>query len=488
MDKMAIEGLKALATPSVFVKNVLGVEQYPWQAEITDICCKKGGKAAAVVCNEGGKTSKTVAPTIVAAMQLWPGALVVSTAGVSRQVTDQLVPNLHGLLKEHPSWRCTKNTVTAPNGSRYIGFATDDAGKFEGWHTPDSPMSGRGEELDELAKSWGHKGKLKLDEKSFLLMVLDEAKSIDQGIFDAVERCRPDALLVCSSPGAPMGPFYDCFHSQAAKYKTFVVPYTECPHLLEPGKLAVIEEQIRTLPQDLVDSMIYAKFPTAGDKMVFDMNKVEVAMSGRLDQWGVERRGAVDLSGGGDEQPFYVREGNRIIHERIFRERDSTILARMLLEEFRKWELRPEWIVADNGGIGEAIIDQLGALGWPVGRIDFGGRPKNAKYYRNVRTEMFFELSGRVTAGDVLLNRDGDVKEQFSWQKYKLDEKQKLALRPKEEMPHSPDRADALAMLFYNMPSKRNYLATQKAEGWKLMEGRGSEGGTGWMDEMHMFK
>lgn len=485
-----LDSARALATPSVFIRSVLGIEQYDWQAKVSDLVVKRGARVALRVCNEGGKTSKVVAPSIVALMQMFPNSLVVSTAGVSRQVYDQLIPNLRVILRNSPGWRVTTDSVYAPNGSRYIGFATDDAGKFEGWHTPDAPMGLRVNELSWLAEELGYsKGDIELTDKSFLFMVVDEAKSVKQGIFDAIERCRPDALLVCSSPGEPQGPFYDCFHSQSHRYETFKIPYTECPHLMVSPKVDEIAEQMKTLPKPLVDSMIFAEFPEGGEDMVFEMGRVEGCMGAFIEPWGVGRRGAVDLSGGGDEQPFYVRDGNRVIGERIFREGDATVLARELIKEFQKYELRPEWICADNGGIGEAIIDLLTAMGWPINRIDFGGKAKNWKHYRNVRTEMYFELARRVKSLEVGFQRDDELKRQLSWQKYKLDESQRLALTPKKDMPHSPDRADALAMLFYGMPDKRAFLRERKDEGWRRVERlTGGGGSASWMDEMNLVR
>src|SRR5208282_3125660 len=88
-------------------------------------------------------------------------------------------------------------------GSRAIGFSTDDPGLFEGWHA------------------------------ERLLVVVDEAKSVDQPIFDAVERVLSAGqwvrLLVASTPGGPCGPFYDCFTKLGHLYVPYHISASDSP-------------------------------------------------------------------------------------------------------------------------------------------------------------------------------------------------------------------------------------------------------------------
>ena len=112
--------------------------------------------------------------------------------------------------------------------------------------------------------------------------------------------------------------------------------------------------------------------------------------------------------------------------------------------------LRPEWVYADNGGLGRIILNNLERKGWPVNRIDFGGSPKNPRWYADVRAEMYFELGDRVRLGEVRLPADSVLKEQLLWHEYKVGDGPKRLI-PKDQMPNSPDRSDTVAMLFYTM-------------------------------------
>ncbi len=186
-EKLKENDWKILASPSGFNCIMLGQDLYQWQADALDALIPDGARVAIKTCNESGKTSVLVAGAIIWHMMLYPNSMTVSTAGVYRQVTEQLMPSLRRLLAKSPSWNVTENRVQAPNGSRFVGFSTDDAGKFEGWHTP----------VDNNGK------------KSSLLMIVDEAKSVKEDIYEAIERCRPDRLLIASSPGEPLGTFFN---------------------------------------------------------------------------------------------------------------------------------------------------------------------------------------------------------------------------------------------------------------------------------------
>lgn len=448
------KNLEYACTPAGFCRTVLKMDLYPWQEEVLNWLDDSGSKVALRTCNESGKTSRVVAGAVLWHMTVYPGSVTVSTAGVYRQVSEQLMPHLRRLLSRHTKFKITENSITGPGGSYYCGFSTDEPGKFEGWHTPELPEVCRNRRVPIIDYPTGYKE----PDKSSLLIIVDEAKSVKNEIFEATERCRPDRFLICSSPGLPMGYFFDAFHSQAKRFKSKVVSYTECPHLTAFPKINEIEEQIRTYGRNhpLVKSMVFAEFAESGENMVFNMMDIEAAMSGLIPSFGHERRAAIDFSGGGDEQVLYIREGNTLIHQKFWREPDATVLADSLIMEFKKFELQPYWITGDNGGLGEIIFDILYRHGWDIHRLLFNGKSKSENYL-NVRAEMFYELSHRMQRKEISIPRDEELKQQLSWQQFKMDDKHRIKLRPKEEMPRSPDRADTIAMLYYDAPTKDSY-------------------------------
>lgn len=461
------EYLSEVSTPSGYAYLALGIDLYPWQVAVLDALDRPHTRAALRTCNESGKTSTVIAALVMWHMETFAESVTVTTSGAYRQIVDQLYPNLRAYAQKRraENWNITKDRgVYLPTKSRLISFSTDNPGLAEGWHEPPRTTPLFADGANPLAaygindEDW----QAVRSEKTSLLIVIDEAKSVDEGIFAAFERCHPTRYLVASSPGEAAGPFYDTFHAQARRYAGFHASAQDCPHLwADPVRRRELEEQIETLPVPLVASMIYGEFSQSGEYMVFDMALVAIAQSGTVPRWGAGvRRAALDLSGGGDETCLYIRDGNEAWLAGVWHERDDRKLVGMVIAELQRYQVRPEWCAADNGGLGAVILNEFDRRGWPLSRIDFGGKPRNERFYADRRAEMFLELSNRVKRREIRLPQDTILRDQLSWQKYKPGYGP-LRLIPKDKMPRSPDRADTVAMLFDDMPAAAEHYDRQ---------------------------
>ena len=156
-----------------FPETFIQVTAYDWQRKVLQDLNEKESRVALKAANGSGKTSVVAASAILWHMVRFPDSLVVTTAGVWRQVEGQLWPTLRKFVGGlGQGWRITSNELHYANGSRAIGFSTNDPGKFEGWH-----RQGLTENL---------------------LMIVDEAKTVPDSIFTAIARCQPSRLLVMS--------------------------------------------------------------------------------------------------------------------------------------------------------------------------------------------------------------------------------------------------------------------------------------------------
>ena len=72
------------------------------------------------------------------------------------------------------------------------------------------------------------------DPSSPVFFVVDEAKTVPDEIFDAIERCTLQFCIYLSSPGKPEGQFYRCFHEEKDLFCPMVVTAFDCPPYL-PG-------------------------------------------------------------------------------------------------------------------------------------------------------------------------------------------------------------------------------------------------------------
>ena len=145
--------------------------------------------------NEAGKTACIIPIFLLSAMVAFPGCFCYVTSGSEEQVKEQLfLQNLVPIIQplESRGWKLSTASLTidAPNGSHLLGYKCRKGGKAEGFH-------GRWEK---------HHGVFKYRP---VIYVVDEAKTVENEIFEAIMRIDPDFLLVVSTPGSEEGWLYN---------------------------------------------------------------------------------------------------------------------------------------------------------------------------------------------------------------------------------------------------------------------------------------
>ncbi len=462
-----LDDIAAMAEPEVYARVRLGMDLYPWQERVLSAMEPRGARVAMRTCNEAGKTSTVATALILWHMETFLGSMTVTTSGSYRQIKNQLYPHLQkwgGRLGKQ--WEFGDGWgVNRATGSQLVSFSTDNAGKAEGWHEPprmpgevagaDNPLAPFGVDAEQWRAMAGEA------RKTSLMLIMDEAKTPPLELHEAFERCHATRWMNLSSPGPSYGPFYDCFHKAKGRWETFHVSAKDCPHLWdEPAKRAELEEQIRHLRPELVQSMIWGEFMSESDGMVFDMQRVDDAMGGLLARWGSGRyrRAALDISGGADEQVLMVADGNSAWVEWAGFERDDHKLVEIVIQRLRRLGIPPEDCLADDGGLGKTVLNEFDRRGFPLARFLFGEPAREKELYRNARAEIYFGLADKIRMGHVVLQRDDTLREELAFSKYDVGSLP-LKLVPKEKLPRSPNRADALAMVFRDLPDPRELRA-----------------------------
>lgn len=417
-SKKSLKPEHCIGSPIWFANNILGLKLYPWQERVLwDVAL--GKKPVSLrAANGSGKTQCIALPLLLWHAAVFPYSQAVTTAGVYRQVKEQLWGTLNRYKdKLGPGWHFNATELNAPNGSRGIGFSTDDPGKFEGWHNEN------------------------------LLMIFDEAKSIPDEIFEAMERCQPTRVLFMSSAGTTEGEFAASFLSRPEFYSTHTVTSYDCPHLSDEWIQGQIDKRGRNHP--LVRSMIFSEFiDVGGSAYVIPPSQY---LDCRENPPEFEPGGKIvfiDWAAGGDENVMAIVDGNKVDELICWRDRDTMAAANRAASEIVQRGIPSSHVFADDGGLGHPINDALAQGGFPVKRILNNAKSNEPDIYQNLGSELWFTAARRIEKNEVILPDDDALREQCTSRKVVYTATGKLALEKKQDMRDrglgSPDRADAV--------------------------------------------
>ena len=425
-----LELLNALRRPVGFAKILLGMKLYPWQEKVLRDLEQPQSRVALRAANGSGKTS-----TVITAALLWHAfcyqrSVAVTTAGVFRQVESQLWPSLRSAVaKLGPGWEVTSGEIrylhNNNNTSRIIGYSATDPGRAEGWHAEDHTSHP-------------------------LLMVVDEAKSVADPLFEAISRCQPTRLLIASSPGGTSGAFYRAFTKEAALYKQHAATAFDCPHIPQ----TVIDEAYARYGEKhpFTRSMIFGEFMDIGNEsLVISFNQLQNCQTNPPDfKPGQARVAGVDFAAGGDSNVLAVRDGNKILPIIAWRERDTMSAVGRFIVEFKKAGLEASNIYADASGLGLPMCDALAEAGWEVNRVNFGSTAYDTDAYANRAAELWYGMAKKIEGAEIILPDDEELTAQLTCRRSITTSKGKLGVEPKDAMKsrgiNSPDKADALAL------------------------------------------
>jgi hypothetical protein len=409
----------AKGTPHWFAKEVLGFNPYGWQEKILwDLAV--GDKPVFVkAANGSGKTQGIAAVATLWHAAAFPNSQTVTTAGVYRQVKEQLWGNIRMQRDKLGSgWKLNTTDLEAPNGSKGIGFSTEDPNKFEGWHNDN------------------------------LLLILDEAKSINDELWQAVQRCNAPRvrILVMSSCGSSEGFFPEAFTTKREFFSLHSVTSYDCPHLSDKWIQDQIDYWGREHP--LIRSMIFSEFVDQGAAgwVVPRMNYIN-CLDNPPDFSPGRKLAFIDWAAGGDENVIALLNGNRV--ETIcWREKNTMNAANRAMIELLKREVPLDRIYADDGGLGHPINDALAAAGFPVRRVLNQTRSNQPDHFAHFGAELWYEAARVIERKGIILPEDRVLMEQVTNRKTVLTNNGKLSLEKKDAMRSrglsSPDRADAV--------------------------------------------
>src|SRR6266478_596072 len=441
----------------------LGVSLYTWQKEILvtieQAATRTRRKLAVRAPNGVGKTQLIIGLSAIRWLQRFPKGKVVITSYDQRQVSDQLWPALLAQKQHFPSWEFHnadgRQTITTPTGGRLRAYTTSDPGRAEGFHA---------------------------DDDAPLLVIVDEAKSIEADIIKAIDRCSYNVLLYISSPGWMEGPFYEAFSKPG--FIPFHAGLADCPHI-STEKIGDIETTYEG-DQSYIDSVLRGEFMRHPDGVqhVLELCDADGNQAAFIDKIYGAKVAGVDVAAGRAQNVICKRNGNHVEEGclRAWRDKDTNAAAHLFMRIFNDWHLKPSDIWLDVDGLGIGFYNDFAAVQWRVCQFRGGGKSPHPRY-ADLNSWCWHSTADKIRKHQIILPDNPVLKTQLCSRRVRYKPDGRLWLERKEDMAgrgvESPDVADAFCIAFGVQPAQSTSWVEQesrfaeiaKQHGWKYNQG-----------------
>lgn len=413
------------ATTAGFSALMLGLPLYNWQARailpIEQYATTKKRQNIAIVTPNGSGKDERIIPAAAYYWLFWnPRGRVVITSKSDLQLSTQTIPNLNKHWRKF-GWseplQSPRYAMTTPTGGSLIAYVTNEGARSEGAHSrPGEP----------------------------LLMIINEAKSIDASIWEGIDRCSPDVLMLVSSPGLRQGRFYDCFTKMPDMYHTVRAGLKDCPHITQEK----IDNIVATYGEQhpITRSTLYGEFMEQDGDDVYCVTDTDVenCINSPPEHRPGFRFGFFDFAEGRAENVFVVRDGNKFTIADAWREANEDAIVGRAISLMRREKLEASQCAGDAAAKG--ILDKLALAGWTIGRQNFGA-PVDGDVYKSWSAMAWIEGCNKIKRREVILPNDDILKSQGISRKKTFTLTGKMAVEEKYLMAKrglpSPDRFDA---------------------------------------------
>lgn len=411
-------------SPAIFALVVLGIDQYDWQVEACERIAMRD-RVTLRAANGSGKTANVIAIMVLWFLWRHPKGRCAIISGSWKQVEKQLFPALTK-WRGHPAfagWKWNHCNIITPQGGEAIGFSTDNAGRAEGWHeSPDSPM----------------------------FYIVDEAKTVPDSIFEAIDRCSLTYLLYASSPGNPRGRFYRSHYSEAHLYYPIKATAYQCAHI-KRERIALVEA---TYPADhpVRRSMLDAEFTDADGDLFLSQSDLRESINMYKTPFArcVPRASAFcDFAAGRDENVIGITHEGYAWVDDHWRDTNTIQASRRFVRRLQHQGVKPSNVWGDADGLGIGMIQQMAESGYRIKSFRGGIPSSMPDRYTNLIAQVWYEGCQKIRSGEIVLKDcSSTLYDQLTSRKLEYDSKNRIRAMSKENMRaegiKSPDQADAV--------------------------------------------
>ena len=449
--------------PDLFAKECLGIE--PWDHPTEDSQLKvlrAAGNAKSLAVRSGHKVGKSTTAAILAlwAFVCFPGARVILTAPVGRQISEVLWREVSRLYRNAKIpiggrlYETYAKGLRGPRDAQIIGFSADNPEAFSG-------VSGR-----------------------YVFYIVDEASGIDETIFEALEGNRAGGawLWMFGNPTKTSGAFFDAFHRHRAEYKLFHISSENTPNVLL-GYQAIqgmalrewVERRKRVWPANVYAVRVEGNFPDQASNAVIPLKSLTEAQKrwhtvGPVGEMTKPLVLGVDVARMGDDLfAIAPRRGKFMFPIVTTSNVDGPQGAGWVQATARPMLHLGEGIVpgtkkprahVDVIGVGTSVYDSLRAPAvkeWlDTVPVNVAESSDDDTMYKNLRSQIWFAAREWIIDGG-MLPPDEELASELLSATYKFDERGRIVVEPKDDQKdrvgHSPDRGDAVCLSVYEAGS-----------------------------------
>lgn len=465
-DKAAQVLERCRQDPAWFAENVLGVHWWSMQVRVAE-CVRDHERTSVKAANGVGKTFNA-AGLLLWFLYCFPQSRVVTTATTWPQVEKLLwheVGQIHRGARFPLGGQLNLTELKLPDGRYAIGLSTKptDLESFQGHHAPN------------------------------LLLIFDEASGIPAPIYEAGEgylTARGARLLLIGNPTQVSGEFYASHNSKRGDYKTFTIGWSDTPAFTgEPCPQGVLdalpypeklEQRKRMWGEDsaLYQVRVLGNFSPHTTSGVIPLGAVMAAQARMLPSTDSQYDHVViscDVARFGDDETVIaerVGQTCRIVERYVGRKPavtatgsqhgDLVQTAGRIAEHASKHPRQHVRLVVDDTGVGGGVTDILRNDGWEVTAFNGGETAFNPLRFPNRRSELWFMVGAQLE--DIDLDDDDQLAADLVAPEYSYDLKMRKVVERKEDtkkrLGRSPDRADAVNLLF--VPGEIHIAKPQK--------------------------
>ena len=302
-----------------------------------------------------------------------------------------------------------------------------------------------------------------------MAVLFDEASGIPGCIWPVAQGYFTDKTthrfwIAISNPRNPSGEFFECFHGNRDQWNNATIDGRS----VTENDPALYNDIIRQYGEDSDQARVevYGQFPRQGDYQFIGRGPVDDARARvPTPDPGAPLLMGVDPARYGDDSAVIAyrkgRDATEIAYER-FKSCSVTELAEYVARGIEKYN--PDGVFVEGDGVGGGVVDVLKQAGYRVTEVKTGGGAQDKAMYGNHRTEMWGRMRDWLPSGS--LPDLSVLADDLCAPMYDFTLKGQLKLEPKEKMKKrghaSPDYADALAMTFSRLVSRRDEVVSRR--------------------------